>query len=266
MNSDKNEMTLMIDSGVGGLSVLSLAHRMLPLENFCFYADAGNAPYGDKKPDEIRTLLHRILSKYEKCGVKAILLACNTATSAAAAVLREELTIPVIGVEPALKPAVLNTRGQIIVLATKLTIREKKFRSLLAQYEVGRDIVSIACPGLMELVEKDPEGEETEGYLKKVLEPYLGTAEALVLGCTHYIFLRPLLERICPSIRLFDGNEGVTRQLSNVLTGLGKTGGTGTVEIECSIQDPVRKSAYLEKCSRMLNFCDRIYCEHHPSD
>ena len=182
---DAKEYTLMIDSGVGGLSVLALARKKMPEENFLFFADAANAPYGDKKPEEIRDLLHKIIRKTAEKNIKAILIACNTATSAAASVLREELDIPVLGVEPALKPAVLNTTGQVIVLATRLTIREEKFRNLLAQYQEGRNIVPLSCPGLMEIVEKDPEGSEAAQYLQDILAPYRDSAEAVVLGCTH---------------------------------------------------------------------------------
>ena len=256
---DVKEYTLMIDSGVGGLSVLALARKKMPEENFLFFADAANAPYGDKKPEEIRDLLHKIIRKTAEKNIKAILIACNTATSAAASVLREELEIPVLGVEPALKPAVLNTTGQVIVLATRLTIREEKFRNLLAQYQEGRNIVPLSCPGLMEIVEKDPEGSEAAQYLQDILAPYRDSAEAVVLGCTHYIFLRPLIAGLFPDLRVFDGNEGVTNHLIHVLESRGKAGGEGMTEIDCSFTDPGQKQQYLEKCERMLRFCDAVY-------
>ena len=253
--------TLMIDSGVGGLSVLALARLELPEENFIFFADAANAPYGDKQPEEIIGLVYDLLQDQSKHPLKAILIACNTATSAAAAELRKELPIPVIGMEPALKPAVLNTEGQVIVMATSLTIREEKFRKLLAQYGAGRDIIPLPCPGLMQIVEKDPQGKEAEEYLRQVLEPYEKTAEAVVLGCTHYVFLRPLLRKIYPEIRLFDGNEGVVRHLRDILSRSGNLGGNGELSIGCSLTAPEAGSAYLEKCSRMLSFCNSIYIE-----
>ncbi len=254
----------MIDSGVGGLSVLALARKKMPDENFLFFADAGNAPYGDKQPYEIVDILHTILDKHSEIPVKAILLACNTATSAAAAGLRAELTIPVIGMEPALKPAVMNTEGQVIVLATQLTIREEKFRKLLAQYGEGRNIVPLPCPGLMEIVEKDPKGIEAEGFLRKTLEPYQDTADAVVLGCTHYVFLRPLVEKIFPKLRIFDGNEGVVRHLNDVLIDKGCRRGHGSLEIGCSLTDNFLKTRYLKKCEAMLSFCDEIYSKQGP--
>ena len=259
MMEEKDAFTLMIDSGVGGLSVLAMLKMSMPNENVCFYADAGNAPYGDKSPEEVRTLLDNIIESTRDKKVKAILLACNTATSAGAALLRKKLTIPVIGMEPALKPAVMQKQGQIVVMATRLTIREEKFRNLLAQFSEGRDIVPLSCPGLMELVEKDPSGCETEEYLHQLLDPYQNTASAFVLGCTHYVFLRPLLQKLYPGIKLFDGNEGVTRHLGDILKQQNIDGGTGAIEIRCSIRDDFQRQQYIQKCEAMLKFCSEMY-------
>ena len=260
MGVKENGATLMIDSGVGGISVLALAHQRLPNENFHFFADAAFAPYGDKTPEEIRERLHSILKEQADQPLKAILLACNTATSAAAAVLRKELFVPVIGMEPALKPAVLNSEGQIIVMATALTIREEKFQKLLAQYGAGRDIVPMPCPGLMELVEKDPEGEETEAFLRKALAPYENTMSSLVLGCTHYVFLRPLLQKMYPQLQLFDGNDGVVRHLEDVLRERDALGGNGNISLSSSLKDLNTRTSYHEKCEKMFTFCSKIYC------
>lgn len=259
MNADRNAVTLMIDSGIGGLSVLALAHLRLPGEDFIFYADAGNAPYGDKTPAEIRTLLHRILEQQKDVPLKAILLACNTATSAAAALLREELDIPVIGMEPALKPAVLESEGQIIVMATALTIREEKFQKLLAQFDQGRDIVPLPCPGLMQLVEEDPQGAGTEAYIRDILAPYEHTMKSLVLGCTHYVFLRPLLKKLYPDTLLFDGNDGVVRHLEDVLRSRDALGWNGSVSIGNSFPDFESRLAYHRKCTEMFGFCTQMY-------
>ena len=259
MAENINGTTLMIDSGVGGISVLALAHQRLPNENFFFFADAAFAPYGDKTPAEIRDRLHAILKIHENQPIKAILLACNTATSAAAATLREELDIPVIGMEPALKPAVLSSAGQVIVMATALTIREEKFQNLLALYGAGRDIVPMPCPGLMELVEEDPEGEETEAFLRKALAPYENTMSSLVLGCTHYVFLRPLLQKMYPQAELFDGNDGVVRHLEEILRDRGTLGGNGEISMSSSLKDLSTITYYHEKCVKMYNFCTKMY-------
>ncbi len=258
---DKEQYTAVIDSGVGGLSVLAYAHRKLPKENFYFFGDAANAPYGDKTPEEIRKIVQAVIERItSERKIKAILLACNTATSAAAEMLREEMEIPVLGMEPALKPAVIQTKGRVIVLATKLTIREEKFRRLLDQFKQGRDIVPVACPGLMQLVEADPTGKETRAYLKNLLEPYADTAEALVLGCTHYVFLRPLLSEMYPKLKLFDGNYGVTRHLETVLAERNTPGGSGDVILDCSLKGSAH-AAYCAKCERMEAFGGRIYDE-----
>ena len=261
MDQKKDGTTLMIDSGVGGISVLALAHQKLPDENFCFFADAAYAPYGDKTPEEIRIRLHRILQENADQPIKAILLACNTATSAAAAVLRKELDIPVVGMEPALKPAVLDSEGQIIVMATALTIREEKFQKLLAQYGSGRDIVPMPCPGLMELVEKDPQGKDAEDYLLDILAPYQNTMSSLVLGCTHYVFLRPMLQKLFPKVNLFDGNDGVVRQLKEVLRSRHALGGSGSISMGSSLKNTDARVQYHDKCVNMFIFSSQMYRE-----
>ena len=267
MAENANGITLMIDSGVGGISVLALAHQRLPNENFHFFADAAYAPYGDKTPEEIRERLHTILTIHKDQPIKAILLACNTATSAAAAALREELDIPVIGMEPALKPAVLSSTGQIIVMATALTIREEKFQNLLALYGAGRDIIPMPCPGLMELVEKDTAGEETEAFLRKALSPYEKTMSSLVLGCTHYVFLRPLLQKMYPQVELFDGNDGVVRHLEDILQDRNALGGNGIISMSSSFNDADARKNYHMKCESMLSFCTNMYSKlyHSPA-
>ena len=161
--------------------------------------------------------------------------------------------------EPALKPAVLNSEGQIVVMATALTIREEKFQNLLRQYGEGRDIVPLPCPGLMELVEKDPEGEETEAYLRGHLEPYRESLSSIVLGCTHYVFLRPTVQKLFPEARIFDGNEGVVRHLRTVLENNDALGGEGIVSVDCSLTDIKSRESYLSKCQNMISFCSNIY-------
>lgn len=253
----KNGFTAFIDSGIGGISTLAEAVRMLPEENFLFYADAARAPYGDRSTEEIRSIIEMHAADFMEAGAKAILIACNTATSAAAAHLRETLPIPILGVEPALKPAALNESGQIIVMATQLTIREEKFQNLLAQYSDEHDIVPLACPGLMELIEKDPMGEETREYMEQILSPYRNSMKALVLGCTHYVFLRPLLSQMFPGVTLYDGNEGVCRHLKKILEEKDLCGGEGIIEWDCSLEGNERE-AYLRNCRDTFDRLKRI--------
>ena len=176
------------DSGLGGISVLAEAMSLLPAEDFIYYGDNGNAPYGDKHPDQVLELSRAVVDDLLKRNCKAVLIACNTATSAAAASLRAELTVPVIGMEPALKPAALMPgQGAVLVLATRMTLRLPKFSGLMELY--GQDAQPIPCPGLVELVEQgELEGEQVEEMLRGFLAPYLDRpVKAIVLGCTHYV-------------------------------------------------------------------------------
>ena len=208
----------LLDSGLGGISVLGEALRQLPNEDYVYYGDTANAPYGDKTPEEVLGLVHQAVERLIELRCKAIVIACNTATSVSAGKLRQELALPIIGMEPALKPAsLLPGEGKILVMATRVTLALPKFQALMAQY--GRDAVPVPCPGLMELVEQEA-NEQARRYLLELLHPYdLRTVDAVVLGCTHYVFLRPLLREILPeNVQVLDGNEGTARQLRRVLT------------------------------------------------
>ena len=205
------------DSGVGGISTLREMTRLLPQERFLYYGDTRNAPYGTKPKEEVLRCVHEVVSILLRQQVKALVIACNTATSAAAATLRQELTIPVIGMEPALKPAQASRRdGQILVMATPLTLKEEKFERLMAQY--GEGAVKVPCPGLMELVERD-DVPGAERYLRRLFARYdLPRVDAVVLGCTHYVFLRSMIRAMLPErIILTDGNVGTARQLQRML-------------------------------------------------
>jgi len=205
----------MFDSGVGGISVLREALRTLPGEQYIFFGDTVNAPYGTKTKEQVLSLSRQAVELLLDKGCKAIVIACNTATSAAAAALRAEYAlVPIIGMEPALKPAsLLHRDGIILSLATPGTIAGEKYAQLMARY--GEGVVSLPCPGLMEFVEKmEMEGPRLDQYLTRLLSPYLGRqVDAVVLGCTHYVFLRPAFSRFFPGVPLIDGNAGTVRQL-----------------------------------------------------
>ena len=205
------------DSGVGGISVLAALERELPNEHFLYYGDTLHAPYGTKAPEEVMACVRQVMAELTARDVKAVVIACNTATSVAAATLRQEMTLPIIGMEPALKPAAMVRHGgEILVLATPVTLRLPKFQSLMERY--GEGAVPMPCPGLMELVEQK-DFDAAKKYLLHALEQVdLSKVDAVVLGCTHYVFLRPLLEEILPvSVQIMDGNEGTARQLHRVL-------------------------------------------------
>ncbi len=206
------------DSGVGGISVLAEAHKLMPNERFIYYGDTLHAPYGTKTVEEVKNLAEAAFDRLRLQGCKAVVIACNTATAAAAASLRAEWPeYPIIGMEPALKPASqLRHGGNVIVLATPMTLRLEKFARLMSLY--GEGAVPVPCPGLPEIVE-NMDFKGAESYLRKKLKTYLNPIpDAVVLGCTHYVFLRPALQRILPSdVPVIDGNLGTARQLKRVL-------------------------------------------------
>ena len=217
------------DSGIGGISVLRNMRADLPREDFIYFGDDKNAPYGTRPEPEILRLAEADADFLLKKNVKAIVIACNTATSAAAAALRGKLSIPVIGMEPALKPASLFRKdGMIAVLATSATLRQEKFRHLMERY--GEYAVPVPCPGLMDYVERGvTEGAELDAFLQKVLATFRDYRfDAAVLGCTHYVFLKRVLSELLPNVPLVDGNDGTARRLTDLLGSLSDlTSGSG---------------------------------------
>ncbi|WP_436231511.1 glutamate racemase [Candidatus Methylomicrobium oryzae] len=205
------------DSGVGGLSVLSEIRRQLPAENLIYVADSGHAPYGDKPRAFIEKRSLAITRFLLDRGAKAIVVACNTATGAAAASLRTRFTLPIVAMEPAIKPAAAQTRtGVVGVLATSRTLASHNFVKLFERYGSEAEILPQACPGLVEQVEAgELAGEKTRSLLERYLAPLLiKGADTLVLGCTHYPFLRALIQEIAgPNVAVIDSSEAVARQL-----------------------------------------------------
>ena len=204
-----------LDSGLGGISVLGEALRILPEENFIYFGDTRNIPYGDKPPETVYHYTRAAVDTLIERECKAIVIACNTATSVAAAQLRQELPLPIIGMEPALKPAsLLPGDGRVLVMATRNTIRLPKFQALMALY--GKDAIPLPCSGLMECVEDGQlSGPRVEKLLAELFAPYANEdIKAVVLGCTHYPFLRKTISRFfSPDVSLIDGNLGTVRQL-----------------------------------------------------
>lgn len=224
------------DSGVGGIGTLAAFTRELPRERFIYFGDTANAPYGTKTTEEVQQLVRKVVSGLEKDRIKALAIACNTATGAAAAMLRAEKDYPVIGMEPALKPAEEHWRGGVIlVMATPLTLRQEKFFSLMERF--GAHAVPLPCPGLMELVEKEDEAG-ARAYLTDLFSAWQPEKlDAVVLGCTHYVFLKPMIRRMLPErVLITDGNAGTARQLRRVLEEKGLLRGedAGSVEMRTS--------------------------------
>ena len=222
------------DSGVGGLTVLAEIRRQLPAEDLLYVADSGHAPYGDKSMQEIETRAVLLTEFLIGQGAKAVVVACNTATGAAARLLRARYPVPIIAMEPAVKPAVTLTRSGVVgVLATRATLASDKFRELVTQIGVGVEVLLQPCPGLVERIEAgDLDGDGTRALLADYLRPLIERrADSLVLGCTHYPYLRPLIEDLVgPEVRILDSGEAVARQVrrrlesSRLLAPAGRTG------------------------------------------
>ena len=191
-----------LDSGLGGISVLRALRQTLPAEDFVYCADCGNAPWGDRTQEfilgRVRAMIHFMVR--EK-NVKAVVLACNTATAVAAETMRKEFKIPVIGTEPAIKPAVKATKtGHVAVIATTRTITSDRYESLVKRFANGVKITSLATPGLMDCVERGEfETPRTLQLLHRYLDPlFKEKIDTLVLGCTHYPFLENAIRKIAP--------------------------------------------------------------------
>lgn len=210
------------DSGVGGLSVWREIVRQLPAENTLYFADQAHIPYGQRSLDEVRHLTENVARFLLAQGAKLIVVACNTASGAALHALRETFPdVPFVGMEPAVKPAVEHTRTGIVgVIATSATFQGDLFAGLVQRFGNGFDIHTQACPGLVEAVESGAlDTPETEALLRRYLTPLLDAGiDQLVLGCTHYPFLSPLIQRIVgPEVTLIDPAPAVARQVGRVL-------------------------------------------------
>ena len=240
-----NRPIAVFDSGVGGLSVLRELIRVLPEENFLYFGDSKNAPYGDKSTQEIRALTMRHAQELFSRGIKALVVACNTATSAAIVELRAQYPDKIIiGIEPALKLAVTHyPQGRILVMATEATLRERKFAALMERFGQHCDSVKCPCPGLVEFVERgELKGVAVEAALKEELNGCLArTPDAVVLGCTHYPFLRGAIRAVVGETpEILDGADGTAKETKRRLSeaGLLRTGSPGTVELTNSLSTP----------------------------
>lgn len=211
------------DSGVGGLSVLREIRRELPYENLLYVADSGHAPYGEKPSQYIEARAIAIVEFLLEQQAKAVVVACNTATGVAIKMLRARFSVPIIAMEPAVKPAVTQTRtGVIGVLATSRTIASDNFAKLHERFGAETKILMQACPGLVEQIEAgNVSGNETRELVKQYVLPLLAQgADTLVLGCTHYPFIAPLIQEIAgSSVSIIDPSPAIARELRRRLSG-----------------------------------------------
>lgn len=210
-----------MDSGVGGLSVLKHLTRQLPHEHFLYFADSAHAPYGNKSTSEIRQRCFTIADRLIAQGAKALVVACNTATAAAIGAMREHYTLPLIGMEPAVKPAAAASNNGIIgVLATTGTLQSAQFAALLEHYGQGVQIVTQACVGLVECIEQGQlDTPQTLSLLQQYCQPLMAAgADTIVLGCTHYPFVRKYIQEIVgPNVILIDTGAAVAKRLQQIL-------------------------------------------------
>ena len=251
----KEDYIAVFDSGVGGISVLRQLRKLMPGENYIYYGDSANAPYGSRTTEDVRTLTmaaaEKLVTEYP---VKALVVACNTATAAAIGQLREKYSdLIVIGIEPAVKLAADHfPGGRLGVMATDVTLREEKFDLLMHRFDRECTITKIPAPGLVQLIEAGKsDTPETDALLHQILDPYVGKLDALVLGCTHYPFVSRRIGMVLgPGTMLLHGGKGTARETKRRLETAGLLQeGTGRIRIISSDPDP----AVTELAWKLLN-------------
>ncbi len=210
-----------LDSGVGGLSVLREISRQLPHENVIYVADTVHCPYGPRPPQEIQQLAEGVVSFLLRQQAKIAVVACNTISAAALSVLRSRFPLPIVGMVPAVKPAAAATAtGVVGVIATETTIQGTLFAELVDRYASGVRVITQVCPGLVEAVEAgELDSPATEALLRRYLKPMLAQGmDSLVLGCTHYPFLIRAMQRIVgDGVTIIDPSPAIARQTGRVL-------------------------------------------------
>lgn len=241
------------DSGVGGLSVLKEIRRLLPCEDIIYYADSVYCPYGIRPPEEIVARSVKICDFLLGQESKALVVACNTASVAGLDIYRRMYEVPIVGMEPAVKPATAASRnGRVGVLATSVTLSGDRFSSLLERYQNGAEVYSQPCHGLVELVESGRyDSPEALDLLKKYLDPLLDSGvDTIVLGCTHYPFLKESVRTLAgPQIAVIDTGEAVARQVCRVLAGrdMENPGGKSGSEVFHTSGDPSEVGPVIKK-------------------
>jgi len=224
------------DSGIGGISVLYQALKLLPRENYIYYADTLHVPYGEKSKNEVRSYVFEAVEFIARQHVKAVVIACNTATSAAVKDLRAKYDFPILGIEPAVKPAITKSHGKskrVLVLATTLTLKEEKYNNLVSKLDDDHIVDGLPLPGLVEFAERFEFNENIVlPYLAEQLAPYdISQYEVVVLGCTHFPFYKAMLRKLLPkNSYIIDGGIGTAQNLKRTLTKMNRLNeGTGEV-------------------------------------
>jgi len=209
------------DSGMGGLTVLKEAISVYPHAHYLYYADTKNVPYGTKSKKEIHNLVAKAVKFLADKDIEMLVLACNTATSVSVKKLRQQYDFPIIGMEPAVKPATeINDARKILVCATKLTLKEEKLKDLIKNLNAEDHVELLSLQKLVKYAEsKAFNSEKLKSYLNKQLSPYnWDEYKAIVLGCTHFLFFRDQLRKRLPAhIKIIDGNKGTVRRMLQLL-------------------------------------------------
>ena len=242
------------DSGIGGLTVLKKIIQVLPNEKYIYYADIDNVPYGTKPKEDVKKYIKDAIDFLVSKNVKAIVIACNTATSIAIKEIRQMYTVPIVGIEPAAKPAVEN-RGEkrVLIMATPTTIKEEKLKYLLRRLEAEEYVDLVPMPKLVEFAENgDFTSKEVEQYIVDQLKNHnLEEYSELVLGCTHFPFFKEILSKIFPKdTQIIDGSLGVANRLKDILQ---KEEILGNNQLEIEYYYSGRLAENKEKLEKLLN-------------
>jgi glutamate racemase len=225
------------DSGIGGLSVAREIRQALPAEDLLYFADTAYVPYGDRSTEWVRTRSLTVGRYLQERGAKALVVACNTASGAALEALREHLSVPVIGLEPAVKPAVRDSvTGRVGVMATTGTLRSDRYARLVTAHGGTATVIAQPCPGLADTVEEGIlTGDELDRRLAPLIAPLRdANVDTVVLGCTHYVFIRDAIARaLGPDVRLIDSGGAIARQTERILGDLSQLtpSGEGSLRI-----------------------------------
>ena len=254
--NQKQDFIAVFDSGVGGISVLRHLVKRMPQERFLYYGDSANAPYGTKSVAQVQQLSLAVAEKLMAQGIKALVVACNTATAAAVELLRNQYPdMIVVGIEPAVKLAADRfPKGTVGIMATPLTIDSERLHKLEDRWKEQCNIIELPTPGLVELIEAGKAvSTESEALLAPMLAPHAGKLDAVVLGCTHYPFAAPVIQKLLgEGTTLLDGGEGTAVHTQRRLAEKDLLShGPGEVVIQSSAQDP-----------KILNLCRELLAEN----
>ena len=244
------------DSGLGGLTVLKKIIEILPNEKYIYYADTDNVPYGTKPKEEVKIYIEEAIKFLISKNVKAIVIACNTATSIAINDLRNKYDIPIIGIEPAVKPAIEKRNGKrVLIMATPTTIREEKLQNLVKKLNASEEVDLIDMPKLVEFAEKmEFDSSEVKKYIEDRLKKYnLNNYSTLVLGCTHFpLFKESLLQVFSDGILIIDGSQGVANRLKDILKNKDLLG-NNKLQIDYYNSGKIANKLDIEKYNRIIN-------------